>query len=254
MNYDKVIDEYKQLTEAQQIYIYEKITQLLIEDFDDCSIAEYKKKIYSIYEKDIADLIAEMEVYSHDLPEYVYGYTDTIVKGISSLSNGKELFKKCSNIEKCELFLINSLQIDLGKYYISRIKKYRRVLKCFNYKGVSSKGTKNIIEIIKHSLKRIAGNLKQGKAKHKKMFRYNRKDNSIELRLKEQKDMQQISELEDALKESRETIELCEKMFPDVIENGYRSSLWKALLKIGSYGITLAMAIYTIISLFQRLG
>ena len=111
----------------------------LVADCDGSSYKELKRTVYSLYARDISELISKIEVYFHDLPMFLYGMITNIVKMHTMAVTIQDEVVKHRDYEDIlgyEKFIINLLNVVLYDLYAEKIHHYVKVFKKYNYKGV----------------------------------------------------------------------------------------------------------------------
>jgi len=212
------------------------------------NLRDIKKEIYGLYVGDVAKLIAIVEVYNHNLPRHIGGLIESVFRMISSseTKNDEECYYIYDSALKYEYFLINILYLIIIQLYMKQIKVYKKTFEKFNFEPIEIREDdktrygldSNILKtIIIEGQKKVSKNYSLGKKEFKNMYelntlqtlfyteklpisRYFSLDKNIGL-----KKSACIAELKDSYKLSENIIQLCEKYYSNVIDNGYNASL-----------------------------
>lgn len=219
--------KFEKLDNYQKTAVLKKIEFMLSPDNEDEELSAVKNKIYEKYSKCVSKLIAKLEVYNHDLPDDIRGYIETTFRLLSSSSkySGGQAIKICEYTYNFQIFLVNTLYIKLTDLYLKEIKKYKRVFKTFNYKGIKYEGeNKKFIDFYNEEIKKI----KLLKRKGKKQYKNNYKRHKDELNDGFQVNVvssKEIFELEKAYKTAEKLLEEAEKYYPSIISNGTTNTI-----------------------------
>lgn len=215
-------EKFEKLDSYQKTVVFKKIEFMLFSDNEDEALSIIKRKIYEKYSKCVSKLIAKLEVYDHDLPDDIRGYIETTFRLLSSSSkySGDQAIKICDYTYKFQFFLVNTLYIKLTDLYLKDIKKYKRIFKTFNYKGIKHERTnKKFKDFYNDEIKKI----KSLKRKGKKLYKNNYKRHKDKLNNGFQVNVvscKEILELEKAYKTAEKLLEEAEKYYPSIINNG----------------------------------
>ncbi len=222
----ELIEKFCELTPEQRQIFEPDILSMLTSDAETAGeLTNLKHKAYEIYAVDIAHLIAELEVHSHDLPKWMYGFLEMIFRLTAAAAGQNEEEAKAvyARILRYERSLINIINLTLIDYYANEIKRYKRTLARFNHHGVYTDENMAIIPAIQCCLKRMSKLKKIGYRTFRERYRFDKKNCSLEFKLDSTEETA-ISELESCVNEGRKGIELCEKFYPFVVNNGFVST------------------------------
>ncbi len=247
-NLEEVIDTVKKLSEFQLDNLKEYIEYHFTTQKVDKGIYESKKEIYSFYKHRISPLVNKIEVYKHDFPFDAYSGIETIFRCMSSIEkeNKEDAIKLYKDLLNYSIDLESQLSIELIKFYVERIKSYKKTLTKFNYKGVDKDFKKNINK----SLCMIKENLKKGT----KLFRERKKSYSNKQYFHygvEEDNSKEYNFLSNALKEAESIVDYCEIKYPKIIRSGYSNKLWVSLFPIVSILLTIAFSVWGVIGLIK---
>ena len=122
-------------------------------------IGDKKLKVYKEYDAEISELIAKIEVYAHDLPRQVSGIIESLfvmLTSAASESTDSDELEWYDKIEYQEIFLKNILYVYLIDIYMTRVKKYRKVLRKFNHQTILTEEHIPFMDAVNPNLKAIA--------------------------------------------------------------------------------------------------
>lgn len=242
-------------------------------DEEDPDVHKIKEQVYSEYSKTVAGLVAEAEVYLHDLPKQICGLIEMVFRILTTSSVEEE---KSNEIELCnaslayERFLLNTLNALLIECYIKEIKHYRTLFKQFKHKGVKLENGEPFMKGAGDQLKSAYSMFKTGKKKYKQMYslhfleymvilgKFSKIESKIpwverlipfDLNVDIGKSVE-VPELKQCLEGVKSIVKDCEDNYSTIINNGYDSSFVKRFIchipDIISAGLTILAAIIII--------
>lgn len=230
-----------------------------------------KEKIYKIYEENIAKLIADVEVYAHDLPRQISGCIETVFRMMGTAANSKEdeNVLMYDLVLRYEDFIINLLRMQLIDLYKKEIKEYRRTLKQFKYHDITLENGTVFLDEVDKNLKNVSSLLSIGKKRFKYLYRISElklcallgklnKFRVVERKFSygvmvNVKSEGMIQELQEAYDSLKNTVDLCEKYYPEVINNGYNSTKIRCFLNGLPTIIAGIMALISAIIIYKRM-
>lgn len=221
-----IIQNFSKLTPEQRKSFESDILSMLSRDAEiSGEVTDLKHEAYKIYAINIAHLIAELEVYSHDLPKWMYGFLEMIFRLSATAAGQDEEDAKIAykGIIRYEQSLINIINLALIDYYAKEIRQYKQTLSKFKHRAIYTKDGIAIIPAIRICLKKMSKLKRLGYKKFKKRYTFNRRKGSLKFKLDEIEEPI-ISELKDCVDEGKEGMDLCENFYPVVINNGFVSS------------------------------
>ncbi len=256
---DSLIQKIDSLDEETWRLVAQYIEALSYDDREsDDEVAKYKYEAYCLYAKNIANLIADVEVYTHDLPEWLYGYIETILQMLSAASecSEKDAIPFFDYIVRYEKFVINAINLYLIDCFIARAKKYKRILSRFNHITVLNEDHKTpILNDVKHSIKNASLLKKQGYKLFKDNYNIKKEQNYVRISLDNlPSNSSIIKPLADALSRAKTGVELCEKYYPNIINNGYVSSFAFRFVRTLPAIISFILALLGAITILRKIG
>ena len=245
------------------------------DDGENEDIIQRKKKIYETYANTIAQLVAKVEVYAHNLPRQISGLIETTFNIIDSTAADEDEDKLISNYEIAydyEQFVIDILYLTILRLYIKEIKSFKKLFKNFNNKGIKVKSTNvSIMQEINDKLSSISCVYATGKKMIKKKYHLNfseiiflTENNwmidrvysskfEIMVDLKNaDKDCEGTIILSDATKDAEQLINNCIECYGSVINNGYTSTPAKKIIKYLPKFISAILTIYGVIEILNK--
>lgn len=248
--------------------IEEYLEHQMYPDDDDIKIKDKKYVIYHNYSTIIAELIAKIEVYLHDMPKQISGLIETTFRILSSASVEKNEENELTLYDyafKYEMFLINVLYLMLVDTYIREIKKYIKTLKKFNYRAIEVRDGILFMEEVNTNLKQVLVSYKRGKKKFKQIYDvglwgYMMILNKVpclnkNFRVEENvvfRNSDTLTELYDAFSNAEKVMELCEENYSNIINNGYNSTPLKRFLNIVPTIVTITLTILAAIVIYKE--
>lgn len=223
----ELIEKFSKLTPDQRKTLESDILSLLLSDTETLGeLTNLKHGAYKIYTVDIAHLIAELEVHSHDLPKWIYGLLEMIFRlcataAIQNEDNAMAMYRMAIRYERS---LINIINLALIDYYVKELRRYKRTMVKFNHHAVRTEDDTAIVSAISCGLKKISALKKVGYKTFRKRYKFNKRNCSLEFKLDADEELI-IPELENSVNEARKGISLCEEFYPVVISNGFISNL-----------------------------
>ena len=266
---DKELDEVVASLNGRQYEDLKKYLDYMLcpDDEEDAEVAAQKRDAYSAYKNKISDLIAKVEVYAHDLPFSIHGIIERIVQmhSLAELTEDRDQkIERYKAIIQYEDFLVNILHLMLTNLYVSQIKAYIKILKRFNYKAEGvCEGDSPVLCNVEKNVKHIKCLVRQCKKKLKEVYSISSPqiemfvgnvpafleklvDREAEVRIGSS---EEISDLKAAVDEAQDTLKRCEKIFPDIVNNGYNESLLKRFWNAVPAIISFILALYGLIVL-----
>lgn len=210
---------------------------------------------YSAYSNDIADLIAKIEVYAHDLPPFVGALVEYLwhmlaVAAVENDSEAQEHIYKA--IGKYTVHIMNELKIILVDLYLDTILGYKQALSSFNHQAFKGKTGKPVMKEVKDSLKQIK--LLRKKAKRIRKTHFAKfMDNGISNVVVKCENVCEIKEISDAMDLAESTIALCEKFYAKIVANGYCEPLFKKAVAAIPDIVSFGLAVYGLWVLVQTI-
>lgn len=258
------------LNQTQREKLEEYLKYQTYKDTDDLEIASVKGKAYDLYRNDISKLIAKIEVYAHELPIPIYGMVERIVHIHAlaiQITEKEEAIRGYEQIILYEKFLINILYLTLTKLYISQSRKYIRVLRTFNHKGVYV-DSEPVLRVARKQAKEAIVSLRKGKRELQKIYsigwiqiemfldhlprvmrRFVNRDVAVTT-----SGSRIIAELEEAWHLAESVVNLCEENYAEVVDNGYIST-WRMRFVYALPGwISFLLALYGTVSIYYKLA
>ena len=244
-------------------------------DQEDLDVIAIKKKVYSKYSESISGLIAKAEVYLHDLPKQICGLIEMVFRILTTSSVEDEKsdeIKLCVASLEYELFLLNTLNALLIECYIKEIKRYRKLFKKFKHKGVILENGTSFMKEVDSQLKSAYVMFKSGKKKYKRLYNLNLleymvmlgKFSKIENKFPWMEHIipyefdvkigigTEILELNQCFQKVQNIIEICEKNYSTIINNGYDSSFIRRFILHIPDIISASLTILAAIIIFKK--
>ena len=241
------------LTPVQRQEIEAEIDILLIDDSEsDDKSARLRHTVYEKYKKDIANLIAELEVHAHTLPRWIDGHLDAIFRILAKASSSKaeeECCKYYNMILLQEEFLLYAMKVELINLYVSEAKRYKQEMKKFNHSGVKPSNGRSVVSDIQSYLKDAIECEKIARKRIDSMF-CDGANNLIELRAPGV-EKKEIEAVEKGYMKAKTARNLCETYYPEVVNNGYTSTPIRNFVRKLPAIISFALAILGIISILK---
>lgn len=186
------------------------------------SIWEIKKEILTLYTREIAPAISEIEVFSHTLHasavEAVFNLLQYIIAA-EFAATPSEALSFYTNTLSYTYFLKFELQKSLSELLFDRIKSYRKMIKNFNHSGVLI-DYKPFLKVVN---KRVHQAKKQYRVSRKKLRSRIKKapDRVAEINLQT---LEKTVGFDSTISSLKSVIEQYEDKLPIVVGNGYNMS------------------------------
>lgn len=205
--------------------------------------------VYNEYKTTISELIANIEVYEHDLPKEVMVQISEIFRSVSSYENCKSDKKEAEwkALHKMYYTVINHLYVHAVFLFLKKINDYDKLFCRYNYEGVmvddknfavlSKERKKEIYRLFVKELKKcykgnVLNNLRNNSLKYNIMYlkgyciingmalflKYNKKP-TIPVNDYRDKNFKEIYQ------KAKELLELYQEIAPKVIQNGAKKTL-----------------------------
>lgn len=210
---------------------------------------------YDAYSKEIASLVAKIEVYAHDLPPFVGALVEYLwhMLAVAASESDPETQEQiyCA-IGKYTVHITNELKIILVDLYLKTIQGYKKTLGCFNHQAFVTESGKTVIQEVSSSVKNIKSLSRKAK-RVRKAHLGTFTDNGVKNIVVDCEKVCVIKEIADAMDIAEKTIELCEKNYAKIVGNGYcESFLTRVLWEIPNI-ISFGLAVYGLWVLVQTI-
>lgn len=228
----ELLDKIVALNAGQRQIIEQDIMSLLSEDKEKPGeLTNLKHTVYELYANNISHLVADIEVHSHDLPEWIYGFIEMIFRlcALAATEDEDDVEEIYKSIIRYEKFLINYINLELVDYYTKEIKQYKKTLIRFNHHAIKTDDGTPVIIALNVCLKKIAKLKKECKKTFKKCYDFNKKAVSLKFKTDEL-ESQDIPKLTECVQEAKKGLEVCENFYPAIINNGFVSTLWARIV------------------------
>lgn len=218
--HETLVDQISRMSDQQKVELKKYIDSKFI--LNNENLSEIERKVYNEYANVISDLIAKLEVHSHDLSPKIRGLIEMLFSIIVASYDQREECKNNVTLEdafKFELYLENILYIMLIDLYFKRIKSYIKTFKMFNYRAIKLDDDVRVFDLINEKKKKANSLRKSGIKSLKKLHTLNKTptlaDLLVELSGNEIPDLHQSFEI------AEDCLGICEKNYPAIIGNGY---------------------------------
>lgn len=178
--------------------------------------------IYNKYQKEVNELLAQLEVNIHDLDKEVLDIITDLNRSVVLLRRPEANDNHIRTANNIMYILIHVLKIKLIESYIKRIKQYRKFLRSFNQKGIkiTDKSEKEIsfYDYTKKEFRYIKKCYKHWKKSHKCYYNLG---NGIDeyFGTKEEVGLTPIFD------DTKALANLYEQYYSEIIGNGYGASI-----------------------------
>ena len=269
MTDDELCGVIQNLNPAQRTGLEKYLAYHIYDDVDDSDIEDIKRNAYNLYRSTISDLIAKIEVYAHELPIPVYGMIENVVRIhaiLVQMTEKNEVVKGYEQLIQYEKFFINILYLKLIKLYVSQTKKYIKILKTFNHKGIEIEG-EPILRVAKRYMNDAISCLHKGERKLKNIYsigwfqlekllddlpfmvgRFVDRDIDVQ-----NENSQIIDELAEACRLAETVVNLCEANYADIVNNGYTATWQRRFVYALPGWISFLLALYGTLSIFYKI-
>lgn len=217
---------------------------------------EIRNKVYADYAGEVAELIAKIEVYAHDLPPQVGALVERLWHMLTTATIAEGETNKSwayLSLEKYVIHVINELRSTLVVLYTKAIRGYAKTLKNFNYQTILDDDGRVVYDQIITNMGSISSFLRNGRHEQQKYLCKSYFDKKYDVLNYEE--INEVTEFSDALSLSEYTLALCEKYYSSIIHNGYSSTPLKKILAaipdIISFGFTI-LGCYQLIRIFFK--
>lgn len=210
---------------------------------------------YKAYSSDIANLIAKIEVYAHDLPPYVGALIEYLwhMLAVAAVENDPEaqgqIYKA---IGKYTIHIKNELKIMLVDLYLDTIRGYRKTLGSFNHKVFQNANGVPVMQEVSSSIKQIRSLRRKAKRTRKTHFA-TFVDNGVSSIVVNCEKVCEIKEIVSAIEIAEKTIALCEENYAGIVNNGYSASFSKKVLAAIPDIVSFGLAVYGLLVLVQTI-
>ena len=255
----------------EQCQVLEKyLNHQLYVDAEDVDCRQQKSEIYQRYATTVAELIAKVEVYKHNLPRQISGMVEAIFRILTTASGETEKEYEIdlyNNASEYEDFLIEMLYLMLIEIYIKEAKQYRKVFKKFKYQAIKTEDGILFMDAVDNKLRNVSKFYKQGGKKfrqkygisylkyrmllNKESFITKNKDFSLEVTIKKSADLPEIIQ---AFELGESVVGICEENYSKIINNGYNSTFINRIINIMPTIVSTMLAIMAAIVIYKRLA
>ena len=228
---EKLFKELQRLDDLQKEKILKYLCFHYSPDIWQLENAEIRNKVYGIYSGEIAELIAKIEVYAHDLPPQVGSLVERLWHMLTTATVAERDIDQSwayISLEKYVIHVLNELRLTLNILYVKTIRGYVKTLKNFNYQTIVDNDGQVVYDQIIRNIKAVSDYISDGKKERQKHFCKTYFDKKYETLNYEQ--INEITEFSDALSLAEHTLKLCEEYYPRIINNGYSSTSLKKIL------------------------
>lgn len=269
MTDEKIFAFISSMDQKQHEALEKYLEHQMILDIEEVEVKKKKYAVYHEYADTIADLVAKIEVYAHDLPRQICGLIEMTFRILSVASVEKAKDKELILYDvalKYEKFLINILYLTLIDIYVKEIRRYRRVFKKFKYRAIKLDNGIFIKQHINNQLCVVSSLVKKSKKTLKVMYSINEwhlmifldklpfveklLELNVDIGIENNSDIQ---ELICAFNLAEEVMDICEVNYSKIINNGYNSTFIRRILHIVPTIISVVLAVLGAITIYYRM-
>lgn len=251
---ENLLEAAKTLSEQDKCELIKQLSQSTPDEWT-IGGANERYLAYSAYSNDIAELVAKIEVYAHDLPPFVGALVEYLwhMLAVAAVEHDPEAQGRIYKaIDKYTIHIINELRIILVDLYLSTIRGYEQTLSCFNHQAFLDAAGKPVMQEVRNSIKQIK--LLRRKTKRIRKAHFTTfVDNGISNVVVSCENVCKIEEITKALDIAEYTITLCEKFYAQIVANGYAEPLHKKIAAAIPDIVSFGLAVYGFWVLIQTI-
>jgi len=217
--------------------------------------ADERYSAYNAYSNNIADLIAKIEVYAHDLPPFVGSLVEYLwhMLAVAAIESDPDSQKRIyESIGKYIIHIINELKMILVDLYLDTILGYRRTLSNFNHQAFVDATGKPVMKEVKDSINQIKSLRKKARRIRKTHFT-TFVDNGISNVVVSCENVCEIEQIAQAMAIAENTIALCERFYAKIVANGYSEPPYKKVIAALPDLVSLGLTVYGFWVLIQKI-
>lgn len=233
------------LSPTQRELIEQEIDNLLWDDTESgLEATALKHKVYTNYTDIIAELVAEVEVQTHDLPPWMFEFLEEVFNfcAVAVMEEEKSAEVLYQTALKHEKFLIWFFRLYLIESYRKDILHFQKTIKKFNHESIQTGDGSPVLTVLKNQIGNIMVSRRAAKKEFKKCYKgfvgvtqcriikpFFKKI-SIDLLIDFDKiDDLDTAKLETCYKQVKDCLVFCESTFPAIVGNGFVDSNLKRL-------------------------